>query len=117
MIPQRAKRALAAAIVGLAVAAGGLATASTAQAAGEDSRCTRDWPNFTATVGKAGWNLRTGPSTGYVSRGLLYRGDKLTVLCSRGAWDYSRLTQRSRSGIPNGTRGWVRADGLVTLAG
>ncbi|MEV8601128.1 hypothetical protein AB0465_14760 [Streptomyces griseoviridis] len=40
-----------------------------------------------------------------------------TVLCSRGAWDYSQLTQRSKSGIPKGTKGWVRDDGLYQLAG
>ncbi|MGW1615698.1 SH3 domain-containing protein, partial [Streptomyces sp. NPDC002285] len=64
-----------------------------------------------------GWNYRTGPSAAYASRGYLYRGDKLTVLCSRGDWNYSQLTQRSTSGIPKGTRGWVRNDGLYQLAG
>lgn len=64
-----------------------------------------------------GWNYRTGPGTTYASKGYLYRGDKLTVLCSRGNWDYSQLAQRSKSGIPKGTRGWVRDDGLYQLAG
>ncbi|MFI6278063.1 SH3 domain-containing protein [Streptomyces sp. NPDC050988] len=104
----------------MAVAAAAALTVTTAPAAhavGENAKCTVNWSNFRATVGKNAWNLRTGPSTGYSSRGYLYRGDKLTVLCSRGNWDYSQLTQRSKSGISKGTRGWVRADGLVSLAG
>lgn len=104
----------------MAVAAAAALTVTTAPAAhavGENSKCTVNWSNFSAKVGKNAWNLRTGPSTGYASRGYLYRGDRLTVLCSRGNWDYSQLTQRSKSGIPKGTRGWVRDDGLVNLAG
>jgi hypothetical protein len=38
-------------------------------------------------------------------------------LCSRGVWDYTQLTHRSTSGLPKGTRGWVRDDGLYHLAG
>ncbi|WP_328689928.1 SH3 domain-containing protein [Streptomyces sp. NBC_01390] len=91
-------------------------TAPAAHAVGETSKCTVNWSNFGATVAKNGWNYRTGPGTTYASKGYLYRGDKLTVLCSRGNWDYSQLTQRSKSGIPKGTRGWVREDGLVNLA-
>ncbi len=41
----------------------------------------------------------------------------MTVLCSRGNWDYTALSKRSKSGIPKGTRGWVRSDGLYQLAG
>jgi uncharacterized protein YgiM (DUF1202 family) len=94
-----------------------VAAAPAADAVGESSKCTINWTNFPATVGKNGWNLRTGPSSAYVSRGLLYRGDRVTVLCSRGAWNYTQLPRRSKSGLPAGTRGWVREDGLVSLAG
>lgn len=90
--------------------------APAAHAVGENSKCSVNWANFDAKVGKNGWNLRTGPSTTYSSRGYLYRADKLKVLCSRGSWDYSQLTQRSKSGISKSTRGWVREDGLVNLA-
>ncbi|MFE6412137.1 SH3 domain-containing protein [Streptomyces sp. NPDC057837] len=118
MIRQLALRSVAPAALALAAAATlTVTTAPAAHAVGEHSKCTVNWSNFGATVAKNGWNLRTGPSTAYASRGYLYRGDKLTVLCSRGDWDYSQLTQRSKSGIPKGTKGWVRDDGLYQLAG
>ncbi|GKQ33575.1 SH3 domain-containing protein [Streptomyces sp. A012304] len=118
MIRQLALRSVAPAALALAAAATlTVTTAPAAHAVGEHSKCTVNWSNFGATVAKNGWNLRTGPSTAYASRGYLYRGDKLTVLCSRGVWDYSQLTQRSKSGIPKGTKGWVRDDGLYQLAG
>jgi uncharacterized protein YgiM (DUF1202 family) len=91
--------------------------APAAHAVGESSKCTVNWSNYQATVAKNGWNFRTGPSTAYASKGYLYRGDKVTVLCSRGNWDYTALPKRSKSGIAKGTRGWVRSDGLYQLAG
>ncbi|MFJ8787224.1 SH3 domain-containing protein [Streptomyces sp. NPDC102476] len=118
MIRSLALRSVAPAALALAAAAAlTVTTAPAAHAVGESSKCTVNWANFDAKVGKNAWNYRTGPSTGYSSRGYLYRGDRLKVLCSRGSWDYSQLTQRSKSGIPAGTKGWVREDGLVTLAG
>lgn len=105
----------------LAVAAAAALTVTTAPAAhavGENHQCTVNWsPNFGAKVGKNAWNYRSGPSTGYKSLGHLYRGDKLKVFCSKGNWNYSQLTARSKSGIPKGTKGWVRGDGLVNLGG
>ncbi|MFB6984605.1 SH3 domain-containing protein [Streptomyces sp. NPDC056297] len=103
----------------LAVAAAAALTVTTAPAAhavGENSQCTHNWSNFGATVSKNAWNYRSGPSTGYKSLGYLYRGDKLKVLCGRGNWDYAQLTQRSKSGIAKGVKGWVRNDGLLRLA-
>lgn len=106
------------AVLAMAAAAAVTVTAApAAHAVGENSKCTVNWSNFRATVGKNAWNLRTGPSTAYASRGYLYRGDRLTVLCGRGSWDYAQLSSRSRSGIAKGTKGWVRSDGLVSLAG
>ncbi|MEU5196080.1 SH3 domain-containing protein [Streptomyces scabiei] len=110
----RVKRALMAAIMGLTVA---VAAAPAAHAVGESSQCSVNWRNFSAKAGRNAWNYRTGPSSNYSSRGYLYRGDKLKVMCSKGRWSYSKLSQRSTSGIPKGTRGWVRDDGLVSLAG
>lgn len=104
----------------MAVAAAAALTVTTAPAAhavGENSQCTHNWSNFGATVGKNAWNYRSGPSTGYKSLGFLYRGDKLTVLCSKGSWDYAQLSSRSKTGIAKGTKGWVRDDGLIHLAG
>ncbi|MER5615926.1 SH3 domain-containing protein [Streptomyces sp. NPDC002215] len=103
----------------MAVAAAAALTATTAPAAyavGENSQCTHNWSNYGATVSKNAWNYRSGPSTGYKSLGYLYRGDKLTVMCSKGSWDYAKITS-SKSGIRKGTQGWVRSDGLVNLAG
>ncbi|MGW3308237.1 SH3 domain-containing protein [Streptomyces sp. NPDC001073] len=118
MITQRLKRTTLATTMGLAVAATLTVTAApAAHAVGESSKCTVNWSNYPGTVAKNGWNYRGGPSTGYASRGYLYRGDKVTVLCSRGNWDYTALSTRSKSGIPKGTRGWVRSDGLYQLAG
>jgi uncharacterized protein YgiM (DUF1202 family) len=118
MIRSRVLRSAASAALALAAAAAmTVVTAPAAHAVGEHSKCSVNWSNFNAKVGKNAWNLRTGPSTAYSSRGYLYRADKLKVLCSKGRWDYSQLTQRSKSGIPKGTRGWVREDGLVSLGG
>ncbi|MFJ5817342.1 SH3 domain-containing protein [Streptomyces sp. NPDC093108] len=112
------RTAVVPAVMALAAAAGlTVTTAPAAYAAGENRQCSRDWePDFSATVGKNAWNYRSGPSTGYKSLGYLYRGDKLKVFCSKGSWDYAQITT-SKAGIRKGTKGWVRADGLINLAG
>ncbi|MCX4826939.1 SH3 domain-containing protein [Streptomyces sp. NBC_01142] len=118
MIRRIATRSALPAVLAMAAAAAlTVTTAPAAHAVGENSRCTVNWANFGATVGKNAWNYRSGPATGYKSKGYLYRGDKLKVFCSKGSWNYSQLTQRSKSGIPKGTKGWVRNDGLISLAG
>lgn len=103
----------------LAVAAAAALTVTTAPAAhavGESSQCTHNWPDYSAKAGKNAFNFRSGPSTGHTSLGYLYRGDRLTVMCSKGTWDYAKITS-SKAGIRKGTKGWVRSDGLVNLAG
>jgi hypothetical protein len=118
MIRRITARAVAPAILAMAAAATlTVATAPAAHAVGENKRCTINWSNAAGRVKNNGWNLRTGPSTGYTSRGYLYNGDRLTLLCSRGSWEYTELRARSRSGLAKGTRGWVRSDGLYALAG
>jgi uncharacterized protein YgiM (DUF1202 family) len=119
MIRRLATRATVPAVLAIAAAAAlTVTTAPAAHAVGENRQCSVDWePDFGATVGKNAWNLRSGPSTGYKSLGYLYRGDKLKVFCSKGNWNYSQLTARSKSGIPKYTKGWVRNDGLINLAG
>ncbi|MFD7956032.1 SH3 domain-containing protein [Streptomyces ardesiacus] len=118
MIRRIATRAAAVPAVMAVAAAAALTvtTAPSAYAVGENSKCTHNWANFRATAGKNAWNFRSGPSTGYRSLGYLYRGDKLTVMCSRGSWDYAQIIS-SKAGIRKGTKGWVRDDGLVNLAG
>ncbi|MEE1736449.1 SH3 domain-containing protein [Streptomyces sp. BE147] len=111
-------RLAASAMLALSVTAGLAVTAApAAHAVGESSKCTVNWSNASGTVKKNAWNMRTGPSTGYASRGYLYNGDRLNILCSRGDWDYTALSARSKSGMAKGTRGWVRSDGLYGLAG
>ncbi|MCX4682127.1 SH3 domain-containing protein [Streptomyces sp. NBC_01433] len=112
-------RLITSAAIALSATAGlAVVTAPAAHAVGENSKCTVNWSHGEAgTVSKNGWNLRTGPTTGYVSRGVLYRGDTVKLLCSRGNWDYTELSKRSKSGMAKGTRGWVRSDGLYQLGG
>ncbi|MFE7779339.1 SH3 domain-containing protein [Streptomyces sp. NPDC057445] len=118
MLRRIATRSLLPAALAMAAAAAlTVTTAPAAYAVGENRQCTVNWSNFDASVAKNAWNLRSGPSTGYRSLGYLYRGDKAKVLCSKGSWNYSQLTRRSRSGIPSGTKGWIRNDGLLSLAG
>ncbi|MFJ2627709.1 SH3 domain-containing protein [Streptomyces sp. NPDC087532] len=118
MIRRITTRAVAPAILAMAAAATlTVTTAPAAHAVGENKLCTVNWSNAASKVKNNGWNLRTGPSTGYTSRGYLYNGDRLNILCSRGSWDYTELSARSKSGLPKGTRGWVRSDGLYGLAG
>ncbi|WP_107382758.1 SH3 domain-containing protein [Streptomyces agglomeratus] len=64
-----------------------------------------------------GVNYRTGPGTGYSSKGFLYSGDDLRVYCGKGDWYYTKLIYRSKSGLPAGTYGWIRSDMLLQLAG
>ncbi|HWU09635.1 MAG TPA: SH3 domain-containing protein [Streptomyces sp.] len=111
-------RLAASAMLALSVTAGvAVTTAPAAHAVGENKQCTVNWSNGAGKVKNNGWNLRTGPSTGYTSRGYLYNGDRLSILCSRGSWDYTEFSARSKSGLPKGIRGWVRSDGLYGLAG
>ncbi|MFC8125421.1 SH3 domain-containing protein [Streptomyces sp. NPDC057302] len=99
-------------MLALSVTAGlAVTTAPAAHAVGEHSKCTVNWSNASGKVKKNVWNLRSGPSSGYASRGYLYNGDRLNILCSRGKWDYTSLSAKSN------TRGWVRSDGLYQLGG
>ncbi|MFE0135418.1 SH3 domain-containing protein [Streptomyces sp. NPDC059037] len=112
-----ARLAATAALALAAAAALTVTTAPAAHAVGENSKCTVNWSNAAGKVKANGWNLRTGPSTGYSSRGYLYNGDRLNILCSRGNWDYTSLSAKSKSGLAKGTRGWVHSDGLYQLGG
>ncbi|WP_282694595.1 SH3 domain-containing protein [Streptomyces sp. CC208A] len=52
-------------------------------------------------------HLRTGPSDTRSSRGLLRRGDDVTVLRESGDWYRVSLDERSRSGLRADTKGWA----------
>ncbi|MEO3976784.1 SH3 domain-containing protein [Streptomyces sp. CAU 1734] len=67
---------------------------------------------------KNGINFRTGPSTSYASKGLLYKADRLALYCKSGSWYKAKLVKRSKSGLKAGTTGWVRQDMIrLHLAG
>lgn len=103
-------------ILGAALAGAAALTlmqAPTASAVGS-SACTVNTTDRDAYVSANAVNYRSGPGTSYSSKGLLYRGDQLRTLCttvkSGSSWYYTKLRQRSKSGLPAGTYGWVRAD-------
>ena len=77
------------------------------------SYCTEEIKDEEALITENGVNFRTGPGTDYVSKGLLYKNDYMTVYCARGQWIYLRLRNRSRSGLPSGTNGWVHEDYVI----
>ncbi|WP_327359693.1 SH3 domain-containing protein [Streptomyces sp. NBC_01304] len=94
------------------LAGGAAAVAPTASAA--SSKC--EFTNYGAANGN-GINFRTGPSTGYVSKGLLYK-DKLHLYCSKNGWYKAQLPQRSKSGLKKGTWGWIHSSKVkLHLAG
>ncbi|WNI19941.1 SH3 domain-containing protein [Actinacidiphila sp. ITFR-21] len=75
------------------------------------------WISGTATPAVQGLRIRSGPGTGYITRGLLYRGDRMKVTQqvtrgSAGSWFYVTLTRRSASGLRSGFSGWVYASYL-----
>jgi len=98
------------AVVSAAVLTSGgavLATAPTAAAASIPSACQYQWntPHNARTT--AGVNLRTGPSTGYTSLGILTKGTTFTHYClayPRGTnWAWGKVT----SGVNKSKTGWV----------
>ncbi|KOU50130.1 hypothetical protein [Streptomyces sp. WM6378] len=63
-----------------------------------------------AEVAGNGINFRTGPSTSYASKGLVYDKDQLGLYCKSGAWYKAKLITRSKGGLKAGTTGWIRED-------
>ncbi|WP_330351719.1 SH3 domain-containing protein [Streptomyces sp. NBC_00582] len=103
----QARLATAAALTTAFIAAGAVAAAP-ASAAAENN--VRDYN--TTIVGSSGVNYRTGPGTGYTSKGLVATGDKITVTATSNAggacyWYKAKLRAKSRNGLPKGTVGWV----------
>ena len=78
------------------------ATAQTASAA--EAPCV---PRVYYTVNTNAVNFRAGPGTGYTSKGLLYRGDWGKKLATKGSWIKLRLGQKSRTGLPKNSTGWI----------
>ncbi|MEV8544453.1 hypothetical protein [Streptomyces sp. NPDC051572] len=101
----------------LALVSGTAAALAPTASAATSSTCTYNITDYGATVDGNGVNYRNGPGTTYYSKGLLYTGDRLKVICGKGNWYYSQLTRRSKSHLASGTHGWIRKDMLATLAG
>ncbi|MET9880820.1 SH3 domain-containing protein [Actinacidiphila glaucinigra] len=95
---------------------GSVALAPTASAVGS-SACTYNPTDMTFKVNANGLNLRTGPSTGYTSVGLLYKADgyifKVQCYAAKNQWSYGYLTKKSKSGLAKGRTGWVSST-LIT---
>ncbi|BDH10497.1 hypothetical protein HOK021_16760 [Streptomyces hygroscopicus] len=93
----------------VAIAAGFLATPSTASAA-PASKSTQTYANSkcrTWFINHDAVNFRIGPGTGYQARGLLYYPDSGVRVGSTTHWVKLRLDHRSASGLPAGTIAWV----------
>ncbi|WP_416974630.1 hypothetical protein [Streptomyces sp. 4F14] len=108
-------RTVALAVSAVLLAGGAMALAPAASAVASSSCSYRT--GFTGTVDGNGVNYRTGPSTGFVSKGLLYDGDQVRISCGKGAWFYGSLAKRSKGGPAKGATGWIRSDMLYQLAG
>ncbi|WP_432156101.1 hypothetical protein [Streptomyces sp. bgisy153] len=110
-------RRLATVTLSVSLLAGTAAALAPAASAATSSACSYNLTDFDARVDGNGVNYRTGPSTGYKSKGFLFTNDRLRVYCGKGNWYYTKLTHRSKSGMAAGTYGWVRSDMLLLLAG
>ncbi|MGW2106345.1 SH3 domain-containing protein [Streptomyces sp. NPDC001948] len=91
-------------------------TASAANAASEPTSCTTRFADHPGTINANAFNFRSGPSSNYLSKGYLYKTDKIRLKCARGDWYYGTLTARSKSGLPKNTNGWLHRKFLLHLA-
>ncbi|MFF2206347.1 hypothetical protein [Streptomyces sp. NPDC058145] len=118
--PSTAGRRVATLATAVTLLAGAAAVAAPTASAVGSSACHYNVTRETSTVTVNGVNFRTGPGTGYASKGLLYKGDTYVAYCGvrKGtaahpqAWLYTKLSHRSKSGLASGTWGWVR-DGFA----
>ncbi|MFI8944128.1 SH3 domain-containing protein [Streptomyces syringium] len=111
-IRRKVGTALATAVVALS---GAVAMAPTASAAGGPGREACDGRSFDRVESvrtDSGVNLRTGPGTGYESRGLLYDGTRIYVGCfSNRGYAYVQVY----SGGHSGQYGWVATSYITGL--
>ena len=96
-------RLAASAVLALSVTAGLAATTAPAANAAQMPCKARVYYEINAN----GVNIRSGPSTHYTSKGLLYKGDWGRKITTKGSWIKLRLGQKSKSGLPKNTTGWV----------
>lgn len=98
------KSKLAATAATAAVILGGSVITAPPAAAAVPSACNWEWqwPQKKRTT--AAVNLRSGPSTNYVSKGILFTGTTFTEYCNKDfEWSYGKVT----SGANSGKWGWV----------
>ncbi|GAA2720634.1 SH3 domain-containing protein [Streptomyces luteosporeus] len=104
-----------AATAALAVGAAPSAFAQTPAASGGSGREACDAGSFDrieSVSTRSGVNLRTGPGTGYSSRGLVYNGTTIYVGCfSSEGFAYVQV----RSGAHDGEYGWIATDYITGL--
>ncbi|MDL5199734.1 SH3 domain-containing protein [Streptomyces sp. ALI-76-A] len=96
-------RLAATAMLALSVTAGLAATTAPAATAAE-MPCK---PRVYYEINTNAVNFRTGPSTAYKSKGLLYKGDWGKKVATKGSWIKLKLGQKSRTGLAKNTTGWV----------
>lgn len=96
-------RLAASAMLALSVVAGVSVTTAPAASAAE-MPCK---PRVYYKINTNAVNFRTGPSTNYRSKGLLYKGDWGKKVGTSGSWIKLQLGQKSRTGLAKGTTGWV----------
>ncbi|KNE83351.1 SH3 domain-containing protein [Streptomyces xinghaiensis] len=103
-----ASRAVAVASAALLAAGGATLTAApSAAAVSIPSKCQYQWYNPHKAKTTTSVHLRTGPSTGYTSLGILSKGTKFTHYCvaypNGSNWAWGKVT----SGANAGKTGWV----------
>jgi uncharacterized protein YraI len=87
---------------------GAVAMAPTASAVGS-SACTWTWQWPQKMEATTAVHLRSGPSSGYTSKGILYKGNDFKEYCNKGwTWSYGKVL----SGANAGKWGWVYSDYL-----
>lgn len=96
-------RLAASAMLALSVTAGMAATAAPAASAAE-MPCK---PRVYYKINTNAVNFRTGPSTSYASKGLLYKGDWGKKVATKGSWIKLQLGQKSKTGLAKNSTGWV----------
>ncbi|WP_106982652.1 SH3 domain-containing protein [Streptomyces megasporus] len=89
----------------LALLTGGAVAMAPSAAAVGSSACTKNVTDYNGYTTASAVHLRSGPSTGYTSKGLLYRSTDVRVYCTAksGSWSYLKVT----SGANSGKYGWV----------
>ncbi|MET9777952.1 cell wall hydrolase [Streptomyces sp. NPDC006367] len=98
-------RLAASAMLALSVTAG-LAVTTAPAASAAEMPCK---PRVYYEINTNGVNFRTGPSTGYASKGLLYKGDWGKKIATKGSWIKLQLGQKSKTGLAKNSTGWVAA--------